>query len=394
MSSLTTYLKSTLFFLVIVFVSCQSKTNREKNEFSEVENYEIDLKSKNINSLNDILSFEKFVFLETIPEALIHSISRLCITDNDELIVFDERSQKIILFSNEGKFIRTIAKKGNGPHELNIASDISYDNSKDYIYVLTQGKSIKIFNSKGEFVKRIKIDIYGTSIANFENLLLVHNIAEYDNMKHSLAVLDLDGEIKEKYLLLPEKKSNFNYQNRNNFVKTNSGVRYLTSFDYSIYSYSSQGLKTKYCFDFLSNSAPPNYVSTLNTQKEFNVFKESLNYVHSITTFLEMGDWIYLEVIFNHRTYSIYINTKTKEIKKYMHKNLHDLFVQVALRNIHGDRFISAFYPYFIRSEVNYKFRLDYAKGKIDESIINEFKKIIAMKVDENPVVIFSKPKF
>ncbi|MCG6189589.1 6-bladed beta-propeller [Maribellus maritimus] len=125
---------------LLFFFSCSVDKTEEEGE-----KIEIDLKGENIKSLYEILSFERFVYLETHPDALINSIDRLCVSAKGELIIFDRSSQKITLFSADGKYIRTIGKKGNGPQELNSAFDITFDSSKNFIYVLTQNKKIKVY---------------------------------------------------------------------------------------------------------------------------------------------------------------------------------------------------------------------------------------------------------
>nr|WP_262921401.1 6-bladed beta-propeller [Maribellus maritimus] len=228
----------------------------------------------------------------------------------------------------------------------------------------------------------------------YENNLLIHNLAECNNMKHSLAVLDLDGIIKEKHLIIPERNPDFNYIVRNNFMKKDSKVRFFTSFNYTVFSYSKKGFKPLYYFDFLSNNSPENYISTLNSQQDFRNYITNSNYVHSIITFLELGDWVYIKFVLKQKTYSVYYNTNTREIRKYIHNNLHDLFVQITPQNVQQKEFINVFYPHYkLSGGINYEFRLKYSKGKIDSSLISEFKKLLAMKVNENPVIIFTKPK-
>jgi len=379
------------FVLIILLSQCSTE-----KELDETVKYQISLNKKSISSLTEAVHFEKFIFLESHPDAIINQIKRLYVTKDSELIVFDKKGMKIIVFSPSGKFIKTIGMQGKGPKDFYNPQDVAFNKENNIIYVLNQNKSIQVYNFNGSFIKSIKIDSWGNSIFYYNNNLFIYRAGSLiDNENYLLTKLDLFGKVIDKFIPISNKKNAFNYLTANNFVKTISDFKFFQSFDYTIYSYSNQKLNPAIVFDFLNNSSPKDYLSTLKTQKEFRDFISNSKFVHSIDVFLELENYIYIKFMLQHKTYSFYINKETKQIKKYSHNNLHDLFVQVTAFAIHEDNLVNVYYPHYRLSKgINYKFRLRYSKDRVNDKLYNKYNMLLNLDLKENPVLIFTKPVF
>jgi hypothetical protein len=161
------YLKSTCQIIlggVLFFLSCSenNKTRINKDKVS----IGIDVTKATSFDINSVADLVKYVPLETNNESLIGSINKLYIV-NDSILVFDRKTKNIFLFNQNGKFVRKIGKKGNGPSEYIEFNDIYYDfdtnklyaferfQNKMFVYFL-DGNLNEIINSHFSFNSFIK----------------------------------------------------------------------------------------------------------------------------------------------------------------------------------------------------------------------------------------------
>ncbi len=95
------------------------------------------------------------IALETLDNNILNRISQI---KHDEQSIFIADIDALFKFSKNGKFIKKIGSKGQGPGEYLNVNDIAIDSKRNHIYVAS-GISQKIicFDLEGEFVKESKI---------------------------------------------------------------------------------------------------------------------------------------------------------------------------------------------------------------------------------------------
>tara|TARA_R100000005_G_scaffold96635_2_gene85372 strand:- start:1198 stop:2301 length:1104 start_codon:yes stop_codon:yes gene_type:complete len=95
------------------------------------------------------------IALETLDNNLLNRISEI---EHDEQSIFIADIDALFKFSRNGKFIKQIGNKGQGPGEYLNINDITLDRKRNHIYVAS-GISQKIicFDLEGKFVKESKI---------------------------------------------------------------------------------------------------------------------------------------------------------------------------------------------------------------------------------------------
>lgn len=132
-----------LFFigLGILIFSCD-KPKSEK--FTEI--HYIDFTSESTQTpgqLQDIATDIRVIKLETRDDVLLSYFNGHV---GENFIVSLDRD-KILLFDTEGKFIRKISQKGNGPEEFNDIDAWAVDQEEKYLYYRDQGKNhIKVYD--------------------------------------------------------------------------------------------------------------------------------------------------------------------------------------------------------------------------------------------------------
>ncbi len=116
-------------------------------------NFEKSIGNEKEIKLSEIVSNIEYVPLETNKNALLASISKVAPTRD---YIFLESRGNIYQFQRNGKFLHRVGKSGSGPGEYSIARDYKIDEASEYIYILTNwSKKILVFSFNGKFIKSI-----------------------------------------------------------------------------------------------------------------------------------------------------------------------------------------------------------------------------------------------
>lgn len=183
-------------FICLCFIGCSSVESVTTNDmFVDVSNSE------------DLIPFDSYVepdYCEVIPlgktSKPISQITKYKIVDN-KIIIFDELTQTIFVFSNKGKPIFILNKFGNAKNEYLEISDFYYANGLIYVSDLTK-RQIMIYDLKGKCVKIIDISNYwanGLFVID-NNIYLTNNGSDVNNGTYHIFKIDLDGKLIDKYL--------------------------------------------------------------------------------------------------------------------------------------------------------------------------------------------------
>ncbi len=89
-------------------------------------------------SLSKIAGSIRYIPLETKKETYITKVTKALFTDK-EIIVFDEKSNQILRFDQEGRFLGPIGRGGKGPGEYIRVNNIEVNRSNGIIYVFDIG---------------------------------------------------------------------------------------------------------------------------------------------------------------------------------------------------------------------------------------------------------------
>ncbi len=135
--------------ILFLLLSCvQSAENEREIPFANgIENVQ------EIN-VSDIALDVRYIALETNSDCLLGK--DLYDISFSEKYLFVRDDSDLYQFTLEGKFIRKIGKKGQGPKEFLMISSVKYDNQKEEIYMndLLSGK-IKVYSFDGDFMRDI-----------------------------------------------------------------------------------------------------------------------------------------------------------------------------------------------------------------------------------------------
>jgi len=184
--------------LLIIFYSCNESSSEttliRQSEFKEKE-----------ADLRKLVKEELYIRLDnSVPLQFVSKI----VGAGDRLLIEDQ--DILYLYSKEGKFIRQIGSKGNGPEEYLRITDYCVDDKSGKIFILSPKNKLMVFNLEGKFEKSFIPDeeISFNRIVCRDNMLYLFDIFSWGSLKYNWIIIDTEGKrLKEKYNYIPDYES-------------------------------------------------------------------------------------------------------------------------------------------------------------------------------------------
>ena len=184
------------FANVLLFLSCGNSHVIE----SDVKEIPVDFSQKVISfPLSELAEDITAIELELTNESMLKQGGDVFIYDNNLIIV---QNHGIFLFEMNGKFVRTIGSKGQGPGEYLSNNIVTVDEEKNRLYVYSRGKIIcydligKNYITESTLIQSKKIDIIDMNYINNELLIIGSCFIQDEKGHHQhLAIYRLNDEL-------------------------------------------------------------------------------------------------------------------------------------------------------------------------------------------------------
>lgn len=132
-----------LFFILFFLISLTSSAENPIR-------IHLDTDQKPVNLVGDLFTIDRIIPLETTPDNLIGTISKLQIK-NDTMYIFSRKT--VMLFRITGEYIGSLGKIGNGPGEMVLPTDFSVHPNGVQIAMLDNVKEeLFFYNNNGKFI--------------------------------------------------------------------------------------------------------------------------------------------------------------------------------------------------------------------------------------------------
>jgi hypothetical protein len=189
-------------------------------------------------------------------EEMIAQVTSFVVDDKGSIYALDWKSNNVKVFDNNGTFVRTIGKQGQGPGEINFPSGILITEDKELLVEDAGNRRLAYFTLEGEFLRNVSV-ADKTSLTNLVmdskgNFLARQFILEEGDLFFEIRMFDKD--LKNLFTI---EKIPFNFRdpqkdkmNPFNFVQIylfdkEDRIYYGNPKEYEIQIFNSEGTLTK-----------------------------------------------------------------------------------------------------------------------------------------------------
>ncbi len=122
-------------------------------------------------TLNTLFDGFEYIALETKKESLFGTINKLIVHDDKYFILDKVKRKKVLIFAEDGTFIRTIGSVGKGPGEYSNMEDFTIDEATQNIVILGYPSIVYVYDFLGKFLfqKKLTSSALLWNISNCEN---------------------------------------------------------------------------------------------------------------------------------------------------------------------------------------------------------------------------------
>lgn len=167
--------------------------------------YNIDIKKnfKNIETVNlsKIGKELSYLPLETSPQCLIQNIDKILFSKS--FIFVNDTRNRLLQFDRNGKFLRQIGSMGRGPEEYLYVYDFCINEDTNEIYIFSLDDKMLIFSFEGKYKKTIKLSFRIADAIILDKNSLMFHLPNVPGPKffatYSWIITDMQGNPKQKY---------------------------------------------------------------------------------------------------------------------------------------------------------------------------------------------------
>lgn len=371
------YISIALIGLAISFIQCLPIHGQERQEIKRV-SINIDDFNQSGN-LSEFLEITELIPLETNQICLVNRIDKVVMFES-KIFVFDENSQKILLFNHDGTFIRQIGRPGKGPGEYLEISDFDIDRVRNLVYVL-DFKNVHTFSLNGEFQKTTKTQFMAQKLLVLNSNEIIFNGAGRDDR---LFITDSTFQKTQSffpYTLAHRITPNYSLSKLNE-----NSIFHLPYCD-TLFAFNGQQPYPFIYIDFNGNNFTNSNFEHLSQGEKNNLFDYILKggkYANCLG-FLPVKNHVFMVILHSNAAYWGFYNMDSDEYSFVKNKGIkNDIFGSFMYFNPVGtttDEYILAVQSYKIIGDNTSTFYLKHLK------------KLNLLSEESNPVLLLAKAK-
>lgn len=316
-----------VYIISICFLIACTNSNLKGTE-------EIEVVSVNLNKnsdINELVDKIEMIPLETTRQSLVDGIKKIMYARKDSLFLILDKRNVISVFTETGKFCNNSEDLiGNGPQQYNSIVDVSYNQDKESIEILTINGEIKSYNNQLKFngYKNISIGkgyrpsrfmaldsvnyIVAPTINQNENIFYVNTLNEevhsmhYGNMIANISMgTNCFYKFNDKCYFVPTGINYYFYE-----IKGDKELSPIIYLDFGMEKIETKDLVGDIRYGEYNIKKPNfvNYFTEINKRDDYLV---SSNYYLPIMKFFN-DKYVYVHAIKKRKPYNYIYNRKTK----------------------------------------------------------------------------------
>ncbi len=327
------------------------------------------------------------VKLETTSESVIGDIDR-CYIVKDTIYVLDRLlSKSIKLFTMDGKYVRSIGERGNGPGEYTQATDMFVNDSLVLIFDQNQNKLIH-YTHDGRLLKDMNVPFFATQVAMLNNgkyLFVGSGLQNYhlDIINYNIWICDTNKIIESKgFYCYPLQGGLFSFDG---MKRSSEGEYYYTEITSdTVYRVNENGtLSHMFLLDFEKGKLDLERYK--NEKKYLRREWENIVKVHSVYV---VGKYVYIDAFASKIAYVVYDREKREYVAKYSSFKTEDSDVTYFYRPIMAYRDCMVVWgaPSSVYEQIDKGEEKKYERDRL-------FQMYKGVETDDNPMLFFLKLK-
>lgn len=239
------------FLIFAITMSCAGGGEEEtgNRNIDEFRTYKVDALSQPSN-IFDFIEEVEVMRLEETENSLLRFVTEAHVL-GDQIVFRDMMKGDIYFFSNEGKFEKSINKKGNGPGEYSMIWDLWIDGETIMVFD-NMGSSILGYSAEGDVVKSEKLTYRGTHMysSNSEYMLDMSAGLIEDTLQYNVLFLDENFERKAIASPFRRKEPIFLSWGVNSFAPYNAHTLYHSVFSDTVFVLKNYETEPLFSIDF------------------------------------------------------------------------------------------------------------------------------------------------
>lgn len=398
----------TILMICLIF-SCSEK-KQGNIVFSPITNPDIaiididnaELREKMLFS--SVLDTPKVIILETKKNCIIRNIRSIDLYEGNYYIL-DDQSNALYVFSNSGKYIKSIGHQGNGHGEYLEISDFSIDRQKGELYLWDEAmdKALKYDLETGDYISSTQTERNGerSFCMQFYNghLYVNRTCLDDDGTKYLLKEIDTsNGTQIAAHLDADKYNKGWNYPLRFPFTyfyaKNSESPKYIEMFSDTIVSLTPNGIIPSYVIkskDFVTKEDITQLKRTFKDPYDYNLEPlRKMQRISHISRYADFKDAVYLEYEKGDEHYYLIYNEKKKKatisssfVDDYISNNMN-----IPVKICYSDK--QGILAYIMPNHIPHFIKHIVKEGLLEEDI-DKYEQIKQIEEDSNPILFYHK---
>lgn len=305
-------MKKYYYFVLLIIISTSCISDVTKRELTADTSIYIDrdkIKTEVMKKASIYVEDVQYIPLETNNENLIGDVTKVILSSNF-IHIYDYLSDNIYQFDYNGKYIRKIGSRGNGPNEYMRITSFSVNQDTEDIAIYCEIKqSIIEFTSDGQIISENKLGFLCNDLIHYEDGFMLYGgrlpneyiFNETFPKQKRLIKIDSEYEIVETYLptvynaeLL---QTTITSERNCLYYTTDNQLRLLEKPNGLVYDVN-ENMEPVYIVDFYKYTIPLSFFyDQIISKKEIQSLKNG-DYCY-LSSFYETDDYIYLSYVVN-----------------------------------------------------------------------------------------------
>ncbi|GAA3640355.1 6-bladed beta-propeller [Flavivirga jejuensis] len=302
-----------LFFTLSVFItllSCEKKKDKANHHGEIIKVLLDEANFENVKNISKYINHTELIKLEEHVAESIFGMANKITVKNNLLYIMDSNYKKLLVFDLQGKFVRKIGTRGNGPGEYQNLTDFHVDSIGNTIILDGNREKLYWYDSSGKFLKDKKYPFEADTFTILENDQYLFGLASYNRYKYEGNQIITTTKSFDKvdaffeYSKYVDDNFSFDYY----FVEGDKSILYNRPIDNNVHQLSKTGkLEKTYTFDFGNLNYPDE--AKKNIEKNLNE-----KYCHLFSVPLISHGLMFGNLKFGKLFFSFIYDIKTKEI--------------------------------------------------------------------------------